>query len=344
MNFTHPYSSELSAFLIGIKDRANELDTDAGLLFDTYKDFCDSGLHRAGTPAMPLVGGSAEWFQFLSEIAATSGSLAWVALQQYAANPYVAQCEFNVWPRLGTAIGHLRAGKVGVAPTWMDGHIDGFSPWYSGAHIAEQCVIGFFLPDGREAYAVIDAQDRAEFSFSKPLALQACSSTTNVSITFENLLVNESEFLQIEPAGCRAWQDRQGSLNQLPMSLGCAKASLDLILEGSRFTLEQKQKCEAGFWECFDEVIRESAEPVDIECRATLRARSTEMAVQLARLATLATLPNGIKQHSTAARLYREALFFTCVGPQDRVADMAIERAFPATAASPTNIRLGVAS
>lgn len=128
------------------------------------------------------------------------------------------------------------------------------------------------------------------------------------------------------------------------MSLGCAKASLELILEGNRFTLEQKQKCEAGFWECFNEVIQESAAPVDVERRASLRARATEMAVQLARLATLATLPIGIKQQSAAARLFREALFFTCVGPQDRVADLAIERAFPSSAVAPMSIRLGVAS
>jgi hypothetical protein len=334
MSISHAISQSLSGYLAETSPRAEEIDANSTALSEAYAEFVRLQLHKAGTPAFPLPGGSPEWFEFVAQVASASGAVAWLAIQQFASNPYLAHFDAKPWPTIGGAVGHLRSGKIDVAPTWRDGRISGRIPWFSGAGIFKLTVLGFFLPDGREAYAVVDASDRAEFAHGEPAPLFGCPSTCNVSIEISNLELDEDRFLQVEPAGSRSACDDVGVLNQVPLSLGVCRRCVELMTENPCILSSQVERAALRVDDLTLEILEECGKPTDLARRHHLRGEATELSMKLARIAAMATLPGGLMVNSTAARLYREALFFACVGGQNQVLSTAIDLAFPARSAA----------
>lgn len=321
--------TDLDSFCEFVRPQAEALDKDTRALDNVYREFCRLGLHTAGLGEFQIPGGSREWFETLTQLSAASGSVAWLAIQQYAMNPYLAQLHADPWPALGGAYGQLRTGKVGIAPTWNHGKVSGRVPWFSGAGIFSIAVLGFFLCDGSEAYAAVDATSRPEFTFGETVPLAGCAATSNVAIEIRDLVIPENQFLQVNPPGTRAAQDEVGVLNMVPLTLGVCKRALEIIEESPRVASDEMGRCARGFEALTEAIIVESASPANMVRRHQLRSEAVQMAMNLARIATMASLPSGLRSDSPANRLYREALFFACVGGQTQVLSQAVDRAFP---------------
>lgn len=336
---------QLEPFLTKVTNHAEAIDRDFKVLKSTYQEFCDLGYHTCGTPPCRLIGGSEDWFEWMTLVAKASGSLAWLAIQQYAANPYVANLDFgDEWPTIGGAYGHLRAGRPDRSPQWNGDTMSGLIPWYSGAHIFEKIMMGFFLPDGTEAYALVDGKSTPNFTFSEPKSMIGCDSTANVSITLTDFPLSEDQILCTGAFGTRKSEDDSGVLNQVPLSLGVCFRALELIVSNDRIELKKRIALEDTVNDLYARIVNEAQQNCHQEKRHALRAEATELSLKLSRIAIMSSMPAGISPESTGSRLMREATFFACVGGQNQVIDCAIDRITQTKPASAMKLQAAISA
>jgi hypothetical protein len=308
-----------------LRPEAEQLDTDADLLAAKFDLFQALGLNAFGSTRMPLSG--VESFESLAALSEVSGAFAFLALQQWVANPGFPDPGTKLWPKLGVAFGHLR-NLNGPAPQWKDGFVTGPVPWMTGAGMVEQVRLGVRLPDGAEAYAWLEADDRATFRHQPPMPLIACSSTRTVRVEICHLPLGEADFASRAARGTLGRQDAESILFQTPLFLGNLRAALALILPNPRIEATRKQRCATEVNRLIETIYTALSEGTHQETGGRLRAQAGDLAVRLGRLAAMACGGQSLLTSHPAQRIYRESLLFSLMAQTDAIVNHAFEAVF----------------
>jgi hypothetical protein len=227
---------------------------------------------------------------------------------------------------VGVAFGHLR-NPSGPAPRW-DGHcVNGVVPWMTGAGLFPQVILGLRGPGEEEAYALIDARDRAAFRHGPPMALIAGSSMRTVCVRLSGMPMTVDEFLRVDAPGTFVRNDVQGVLYQTPLMVGCVRASLALIRVSPRVGPVERARCEAVTERLLQRVYI-AFKGCAPEAGQQLRAELGDLSVRLARLAVMASGGTGLLCSHHAQRLYREALLYSVMAQTDAIINQAFQEVF----------------
>lgn len=321
------YLDNLREFTLALEAKAERLDTEEAVLAAWYARFVAAELHLGWSPRRPLSG--REFCEALAILAESSGAFAFVALQQFVANAYLADRmpQQADWPCVGVAFGHLR-NPHGPYPRWEGDGARGLVPWMTGAGLFPRTILGMRGPDEQEVYALVDATDRTVFRHSAPLALIACSGTRTLSVHVNGLPIAEDAILKQEPPGALERNDSQSVLYQTPLMVGCVRACRKLIRRLSRVGAFEQAQCETATEELLQRVYA-AFEGCTPETGRQLRAELGDFCVRLARLAVMASGGAGLVRGHPAQRLYREALLYSLMAQTDPIVSQAFREVFP---------------
>lgn len=287
-----PVSPELLARIAPDPER---MDRDPATLREAFDRFCAEGLHLA-SPTRGVLGN----YRFLAQVAQRSGALAFLALQQHVASVWLRPGEDA---RIGVAFGHLRQPGSRMVARHSDGSVGGTVPWFTGAGIFDEAVLGFADLDGAEVRVRIDARDRTGFRHSAPMALIAMSSTQTVRV--DVAAAKDCEELERVPAGSMARRDAHGYLWQTPLMAGISRAACRLAVDaGAPRAWEVSERTEQRI-AAIESQIEGGAGP---EEGARQRARCARMMHQAVQLAALATGGAALIVGHPVERLCREAM------------------------------------
>jgi hypothetical protein len=294
---TLPEFSKFSEFAETLRHQSAVLDSDPSTLQAAYAVWRENGLCIA------------DFHRDLALLSSVSGAFAFLILQETVAGT----------SQQGVAFGHLRTGK---GPRWQAGKVCGVVPWMTGAGFFPTVKLGVLLPDGSEAYTVVDAQDRPEFRYSPPMKLLACTSMQTVSVILDNLAVDESAWTRVDAPGSAARANASNLVGHTPLLFGNIHASLRQICAAPHLSDAAKNRAERAARQREEERQEARADP---SLGGAFRARVADTAIRLATLMAMTGGSRSLQQGNDAERVYREALVFTQMAQTDEIVESAFE-------------------
>jgi len=253
--------------------------------------------------------------------------------QQYL--PYMGKGQVLV----GVGFSQLRRQgepPVKAIPVAGGYQLDGEVPWVTGFGCFHDFIVGAVLPDGQAVYGIIPfretSQNAAALRFSAPLQLAAMASTNTVTATLKNWFLSEEYVVSVKPVGAIHENDKKNVLHLGFLTLGCARAGLDIIK--SAYQTKQFPFIKVAFeslngevTHCYDAMIQAlPPQSHTWEERLQLRAWAINLAGRCANAAV--TVSSGAANHKyhAAQRVYREALVFTVSAQTTAVMEATLAR------------------
>ena len=283
-------------------------------------------------------------------LARTSGALTFLQTQHQSAVSKLAQSKnkslhTEFFPGvaqgktlIGVGFSHLRRpGRPMMRATETEGGhlISGKVPWITGYGYFDWFILGATLEDGRELYGVLPFQnkvDRGSITCSKPMELLAAAATNTVSATIDRWYLKSDRLVNINPPGAIHQSSKKNILNHGFYALGCAYAGLDIL---QRVAKSKRLEFLHSSWQTLhEEVKQKEQQAVDFVSNSQityvekleLRTATINLAQRCSLAAVVASSGAANYLHSSAGRIYREALLFSVSGQTTDVMESSLKR------------------
>ncbi|MEM8602935.1 MAG: acyl-CoA dehydrogenase family protein [Cyanobacteria bacterium P01_H01_bin.121] len=335
--------TQLSDFLhTEVAPQANALDHDTSALKQALQGLAERGVLGAKVP--PNWGGlglsASDYRQWQLEIARYSGALAFLQSQHQSATSMLIQSpnvalQDRLLPAIannhhlvGVGFSHLRRpGKpvVTAEPVASGYQLNGTVPWVTGLGYFQDFILGATLPDGQELYALLPLQTSQQpaggrICFREPLALADLTATNTVTADLQDWWLTPEQVVSLKPAGDLHQKDQRSPLLNSFMTLGCARAGLDILaLTCERQSLEQLHTTYTALlqqWQtCHAQILTTIAQgDAPTPTQLALRATAIQLAFSCSQAAIVATSGAANLATHAAQRIYREAIVFAVSG------------------------------
>jgi alkylation response protein AidB-like acyl-CoA dehydrogenase len=191
--------------------------------------------------------------------------------------------------------------------------LEGFSPWVTGATMAQSIVVGATLDDERQLLLVVPT-DQQGVDVQPPAQLMALSSSHTGRVDFHGVEVSQDWLLAgpAENVMSQAIGANPGGLQTSTLAVGLADAALDFLEREAekRPDLEEVAATMRGQWKelCDDLLAGVAGDP---SCtKEQIRSRANHMALNSSQAALAAAKGAGYVSGHDAGRWCREAMFF----------------------------------
>ena len=229
---------------------------------------------------------------------------------------------------LTTSRQHL-ARPVLHAMERADGFVlDGYSPWVTGAELAQHIVLGATLDDGRQILAALPAE-RPGIRIERAPQLVGLSASRTGPVYCDGAFVERKWLLggpvrEVMKQGLGA---KTGGLQTSALAIGLAAAAIQFVREQAKPRADLTEPADAlaaehdGLLEAMLQLAGGEAPAPGTTCVATaneLRQRANSLALRAAQAALAAAKGAGYVSGHPAGRWCREALFFlvwSCPAP-----------------------------
>jgi alkylation response protein AidB-like acyl-CoA dehydrogenase len=343
-----PESPALDFLAEWVRPRAGELDQNLDSLREALAEMGRRGLLGLRVPR--AYGGlelpPLEFRRFQEASARASGALAFLESQHQSACSLIARSESEplrarLLPPLARgelssaiAFSHLRRSgppALRAAPVQGGYRLDGHLPWVTGWGLFTLCLTAATLPDDRVLFAVHPLVASATTRPSPPMALAAMTVTQTVAIDLENLIIPESDVVDIHPATWIKENDKIAIALQSPLALGCAQAAIDVLREEAvkKKSASMKAAADRLEWEledCRQGAYKAMEDNADLDRSLRARSAAIELAGRTAHAAVIAAAGAGNLLTHAAQRVYREALAFSVLALSPPIQDAALAR------------------
>ena len=281
-----------------------------------------------------------EYRQLQIALARTSGALTFLQTQHQSAVSKLAASDNTVLQReffpdvacgkllVGVGFSHLRRrGTPMVRATETEGGylISGRVPWITGYGLFDRFILGATLADGRELYGVLPFTDTVlqsdgEVTYSQPMPLLAAAATNTVSAQIDRWYLPRDRVVSINSAGAIHHSSKKNILNHGFYAIGCAWAGLDLLQNAAA---DRQLEFLHEAWQNLSSEVRtieaqaiEAISSVEIDYlkKLNIRAEAIALAQRCSSAAVVASSGAANYLHSSAGRVYREALLFSVSG------------------------------
>ncbi|WP_024544815.1 acyl-CoA dehydrogenase family protein [Picosynechococcus sp. NKBG15041c] len=337
--------------------KAEILDQDSTALEKAFQGLGDRHLLALQVPQNLGGGGltTAEYYQATVEIAAVSGSLAFLQTQHQSAANRLARfgspAQQALLPdmaagkvRIGVGFSHLRRrGKpmLRAEPKGEGYSLTGTIPWVTGYGFFQRAIAGATLPDGAALYGIIPLRTcqgptggTISCSDSLPLAAMGVSQTTTVRL--ENWLMSPADVLVIQSPETIHQGDRQQILHHGFFALGCAQGCLNYLQTREFPELvplkEHWQNLQRQLFAALGETGSDRYQD-----KLQLRIAAIQTAQTFAQIALSWTGGSGNLLTSPAQRLYREAMMFSIFGQTQAIREATVKSLLPGKASGYTD-------
>jgi len=332
----------IETWLQSIAPIANQIDGDADKLRAVLEQMGDCNWLALKAPQD--LGGidisEAEYRLLQISLARTSGALTFLQTQHQSAVSKLAKSQNESLrslffpgvargkPLVGVGFSHLRRrGQAMVKATELENggySISGSVPWITGYGFFDWFILGATLEDGRELYGLLPlkntVQSGGKISCSQPMQLLAVTATNTVSAEIDRWYLPAEDIVSINSPGSIHESSRKNILNHGFYALGCAYAGLDILenvaqkkqldfLQSSAESL--KQKIKAKEQEAIDFIANQQ---ITYAQKLQLRVDAIDLAQRASLAAVVASSGAANYIHSSAGRVYREALLFSVSG------------------------------
>ena len=331
---------------------ANEIDSNSAQLQKVLQQMGDRSWLAMKAPVE--LGGmglkESEYRRLQISLARTSAALTFLQTQHQSAVSKLAasenkslQAEFfpNVAQGktlVGVGFSHLRRpGKPMVRASKTEGGylISGKVPWITGYGYFDWFVLGATLDDGRELYGVLPLQNKVErgsITCSPPMELLAAAATNTVSATIDKWYLSSDRLVNINPPGAIHQSSRNNILNHGFYALGCAYGGLDILQRVAKS--KQLEFLHSSWQTLYKEVEKKEQQAVDFVSNSKityaekleLRTAAIDLAQRCSLAAVVASSGAANYLHSSAGRIYREALLFSVSGQTTDVMESSLKR------------------
>ena len=205
----------------------------------------------------------------------------------------------------GIAIGGVRPPTPSLQAA-VDGsgwRLTGDVPWVTGWGLVDAFLVGAATLDGREVWSLVTLDDRLGLAAERHRLVAADASVT-VRLTFDEVLVHESELIGVEPRRLVDPGDGGGRSNG-SLALGVVRRAVALM-GPSRLDEEL-------------EVVRRRLDEAGEAGMAAARAVGSELALRAAARFTVHTGSGAVDSGGPAERLSREAQFTAVFGTRPAI-------------------------
>lgn len=292
-----------------------------------------------------------EYHSLQVSLARTSGALTFLQTQHQSAVGKLAQSSNKSLKKeffpgvaqgkslIGVGFSHLRRrGTPMVRATKTTGGylLSGKVPWITGYGFFDQFILGATLPDGRELYGILPLENvvqklGGEINFSQPMALLAVAATNTVSAEIHRWYLANHRLVSLNPPGTINYSSKQKILNHGFFALGCGYGGLDILeqiantkqlefLHSSWYALHQEVKGKEQ-----QAIAFLTDKEINYDQKLQLRAETINLAQRCSLAAVIASSGAANYLHSSAGRVYREALLFTVAGQTTDVMEASIQ-------------------
>ena len=331
---------------------ANEIDADSAQLKQVLGQMGDRSWLAMKAPVE--LGGmglkESEYRRLQISLARTSGALTFLQTQHQSAVSKLAQSKnkslhTEFFPGvaqgktlIGVGFSHLRRpGRPMMRATETEGGhlISGKVPWITGYGYFDWFILGATLEDGRELYGVLPFQnkvDRGSITCSKPMELLAAAATNTVSATIDRWYLKSDRLVNINPPGAIHQSSKKNILNHGFYALGCAYGGLDILQRVAKS--KQLEFLHSSWQTLHKEVKHKEQQAVDFISNSQityaekleLRTATINLAQRCSLAAVVASSGAANYLHSSAGRIYREALLFSVSGQTTDVMESSLKR------------------
>jgi len=329
-------SDDLKRFLADcVSPRANQLDTDAALLFSAFDELGKRGWL---TPKLPKsLGGldfsTSEYQQFQSILAQHSGALAFLQTQHQSAASLILSGDNSVLQarylqamsaglaKVGVGFSHLRRRPVPLSATRVEGgyRLSGKVPWVTGAGLFSHFVGAATLPDGQAVFGLLPLTTQpSRIEVSEPMKLAGMSATSTVEISINDWVMNDPDIIGTKEKGWLEGRDRANPLSPVGLFLGCTQgaiATLEQALSRRQIdhNIAQQLKLKLAWLQM--DLPRVMALPLEaFEQKMALRGRAIALMNTCSQAAVVASSGAANVLSHPAQRLYKESLVFSVSG------------------------------
>ena len=331
---------------------ANEIDSNQEALKTALMSLGKSGLLALQIPRKwgGLELKQQDYFNYQLLVARYSGALAFLQTQHQSTAAMLAssendQLQQQYLPHLShgkilLGIGFSQLRRSGEAPVkafpTTDGYyIEGIVPWITGWNIFQEFIIAAKLPDGKAVFGILPFVENntlnGSISFSEIMPLSAMNSTNTVSATVKNWFLPNERVVSLKPANWIHHNDKQKILRFSAFALGCALASIDIMIKISKtksfgFITDAVYSLEAEVNKCRNAIEEANKNPdTDFAEKLHLRATSINLAQRCA--AAAVTVSSGAANHKNhgAQRVYRESLVYTVFGQTTAIMEATLK-------------------
>ena len=240
---------------------------------------------------------------------------------------------------LGVGFSHLRRrGTPMMQATQTAGGylLTGQVPWITGYGFFQHFILGATLTDGRELYGVLPLQNTVQESggkiaYSEPMELLAATATNTVSAKINQWYLASDRVVSLNPPGTIHHSSRKNILNHGFFALGCAYAGLDLLQ-----TIAQNKQLNFlhSSWQALSQEVEEAKKAIAFVSdnqssypeRLRLRAATIDLAQRCRLAAVVASSGAANYVHSSASRVYREALLVSVAAQTADVMEASLKQ------------------
>jgi alkylation response protein AidB-like acyl-CoA dehydrogenase len=316
-----------------VRPQAGAIDQDLATLRGALSEMARRGLLGMRIPRdLGGLGFEPVEFRRVQEASArASGALAFLESQHQSASALLSksgnrELRTHLLPRMADgratsaiAFSHLRrsgAPALAATPSATGWRLTGRLPWVTGWGLFTHCTTAATLPDGRILFAIHPLAASPELRPTAPLALAAMGVTQTVALDVHDLIIPETDVLDVHEASWIQENDRIAVALQSPLALGCAQAGIDVLRGESRKKSHRgaaaaADRLESDLADIRAEAYRAMEEKSDLERGLRARAAAIELAVRAAHAAVIASAGAGNLMSHDAQRVYREALAFS---------------------------------
>ena len=329
----------------------NELDRNSTILKTALREMGDRSWLALKVPSE--LGGSGltelDYRLIQVELARVSAALTFLQTQHQSAANMVAKSDNKSLQQLlpdmatgkilmGVGFSHLRRRgmpMVAATPTASGYLITGEVPWITGYDFFDRFILGATLPDGRELYGILPLQNCArgssKIAVSQPMELMAIAATNTVSANITQWHLEAESVVNIKPPESIHQSSRANILHHGWYALGCAYAALDILLSLANkkrlnFVRQSWQSLHQEATQNRDKAIALASQDSPYQQRLELRSKLIDLAQRCSMAAVIASSGAANYLHSSAARVYREALLFSVSGQTTDVMETSLRQ------------------
>lgn len=272
--------------------------------------------------------------EYMAILAAACGVTTFVQMQHVLACGFIAGSDNEALKRralpvlaagerfCSVAYSHVRRPgppMVRAEPVPGGYRLNGSAPWMTGCGLADDCVFGGTLPDGRYLFALAALPGDGRVVASPPMRLCAVSASATVSLACRDFDIPAEDVIRIMTPEQMAARDVGGSYTLTSLSLGVARGATGLV---ARLGEQHASAVLAGT--AAELLRRVEALVEEIDCWAErgdhpeyatrgilLRAAAIELGVRAAHAAVTATGGSANSLDHPAQRFFREAMLYT---------------------------------
>ena len=291
----------------------------------------------------------AEYCHLQISLARVSGALTFLQTQHQSAVAKLAQSDNKSLQQeffpdvvqgkslIGVGFSHLRRPGTPMmqATAINEGYLlTGKVPWITGYGFFDHFILGATLTDGKEIYGILPLQNTAdsggEIICSEPMELLAATATNTVSAKVHQWYLPSDRVVSINPAGTIHRSSQKNILNHAFYALGCAYAGLDIL---QTIAKTKQLKFLHSSWQALHQEVKETESKASLFIssaqfsypeRLQLRAEAIDLAQRCSLAAVVASSGAANYLHSTAGRIYREALLFSVAGQTTDVMEASL--------------------